>query len=121
MALIIHWTRTSALVDIQQMCITILSGGLLGLFMIGFLTKRVDNLSALVATAITLLSVVSWLFLKSDIGIEYFPKAASKIPDDFMINVLSNTFIFVFAYIFSIIFRRNSRKNLENLTIWTSK
>ncbi len=120
-ALIIHWTRTSALVDIQQMCITILSGGLLGLFMIGFLTKRVDNLSAIIATSITIFSVTSWLFFKSDFGVRLFPQIAPKIPDNFMINVLSNTFIFVFAYIFSVVFKRSSKKDLDNMTIWTSK
>ena len=90
-ALFIHFTRTSALVYIQQMCITILSGGLLGLFMIGFLTKRVDNFSAFIATAITIVSVIAWLFFKSDFGYDHFPVIASKIPDDFMINVFSNT------------------------------
>ncbi len=119
-ALIIHWTRTSALVDIQQMCITILSGGLLGLFLLGFLTKRVDNFSAFIATVITIISVVTWLFFKSDYGVENFPGVAAKIPDNFMINVLSNTFIFAFAYLFSVIFKRTCKKKLENLTIWTS-
>jgi solute:Na+ symporter, SSS family len=118
-ALVIHWTRTSALVDIQQMCITILSGGLLGLFMIGFLTKRVDNFSALVATVLTIVSVIMWLFFKSDFGVSHFPQVEQKIPDNFMINVLSNTFIFAFAYLFSVIFRRKSKKDLHNLTIWT--
>ena len=119
-ALVIHYTRTSALVDIQQMCITILSGGLFGLFMIGFLTKRVDNFSAIIATAITVVSVITWLFLKSDAGVAHFPGIASKIPDNFMINVLSNTFIFTFAYVFSVIFKRRCKKELNNLTIWTS-
>lgn len=120
-ALVIHFTRTSALVDIQQMCITILSGGLLGLFMIGFLTRRVDNLSAFVATLITLCSVIGWLFFKSNTGRTLFPAVAPKIPDDFMINVLSNIFIFAFAYVFSVVFRRRSKKNIENLTVWTTK
>jgi len=119
-ALIIHWTRTEALVNIQQMFITILSGGLLGLFMLGFLTKRVDNVSALVATGITTGSICFWLFVKSAAGRALMPTIADKLPDDFMINVLSNLFIFGFGYLFAVVFRRKNVKNLENLTIWTS-
>lgn len=120
LALVIHFVRSSALVDIQQMFITILSGGLLGLFMIGFLTKRVDNLSALVATVITILSVCVWLFLKSGPGNAMFPNVSRHIPDEFLINVISNIFIFGFAYLFAVVFNRRSSKKLDGLTLWTT-
>lgn len=119
-ALIIHWTRTDALVNIQQMFITILSGGLLGLFMLGFLTRRVDNTSAFIATAITVASVCFWLFAKSAWGRTLIPSVAERLPDDFAINVLSNIFIFGFGYLLAVVFRRQSTKDLNNLTIWTS-
>jgi len=119
-ALVIHFVRSSALVDIQQMFITVLSGGLLGLFMIGFLTKRVDSLSALVATVITVVSVCIWLFLKSATGSTMFPELAKLVPDEFLINVISNIFIFGFAYLFAIVFKRTSRKKLDGLTMWTT-
>jgi solute:Na+ symporter, SSS family len=108
-ALIIHWIRTDALVNIQQMFITILSGGLLGLFMLGFLTKRVDNRSAFIATAITFVSVCLWLFAKSPLGIALMPGVAGMLPDDFSINVLSNVFIFCFGYFLSVVFRHKSK------------
>jgi uncharacterized membrane protein len=107
-------------VDLQQFFITVLSGGLLGLFMLGFITKRVDNLSAFVATVITVIAICFWLFAKSHFGMSIVPGVAKRLPDDFMINVLSNIFIFIFAYIFSIVFRRKSTKKLENLTVWTN-
>jgi SSS family solute:Na+ symporter len=112
-ALIIHWIRTDALVNIQQMFITILSGGLLGLFMLGFLTKRVDNKSAFIATAITVFSVCFWLFAKSSIGMALMPSVAKILPDDFSINVLSNIFIFGFGYFLSVLTRHKNRKKNE--------
>ena len=120
-ALIIHYTRTSTLVDLQQLFISILSAGLLGLFMLGFLTKRVDSFSALIAILITVAAVCFWLFAKSTMGLSIMPGVAEKLPDDFMLNVLSNIFIFGFAYIFAIVFRRKSLKKLDNLTVWTSQ
>lgn len=119
-ALFIHFVRTSALVDIQQIFITVLSGGLLGLFMIGFLTKRVDSFSALVATVITVLSVCVWMFLKSGIGSRLYPELSMRVPDEFLINVVSNIFIFGFAYLFAVIFKRRSRKKLDGLTMWST-
>jgi SSS family solute:Na+ symporter len=120
-ALVIHWTRTDALINIQQILITLLSGGMLGLFMLGFLTKRVDSLSAFVATAITVVSVCVWMFARSPLGAGWLPWLAERLPDDFMINVLSNIFIFVFAYLFAALFRKKSRPNTARLTIWTKQ
>lgn len=116
-ALVIHWTRTTTLVDVQQYFISILSGGLLGLFMLGFLTKRVDNVSALTATILTVSAVCFWVFAKSPIGISVMPAVASVLPDDFMIIVFSNLFIFAFAYLFALLFRRKGSRNLNGLTI----
>lgn len=115
-ALIIHQTRTDALVNIQQILITLLSGGMLGLFMLGFLTRRVDSLSAFVATAITVASVCVWMFARSPLGARLLPWLAEKLPDDFMINVLSNVFIFTFAYLFALIFRRKGRPETASLS-----
>jgi len=109
-ALIINWIRTDALVNIQQMFITILSGGLLGLFMLGFLTKRVDNKSAFIATAITVISVCFWLFAKSTLGRTLMPTVAEILPDDFSINVLSNIFVFGFGYLLAVVCRGKNRK-----------
>ena len=102
------------------MCITILSGGLLGLFLIGFLTKRVDGLSAFIATLITFTSVISWLFFKSSYAMARFPVIGNNLPDDFMINVVSNTGIFFVSYVLCSGLDRRSKKDLRDLTIWTN-
>ena len=120
-ALVIHWTRTTTLVDLQQLFISVLSAGLLGLFMLGFLTKRVDSFSALIAILLTVAAVCFWLFAKSAVGLSIMPGVAEKLPDNFMISVLSNIFIFVFAYVFAVVFRRKSLKKLDNLTVWTNQ
>lgn len=101
-ALLIHWARSSALMDLQQTFMTVLSGGLLGLFLLGFLTKRVDSQSAFIATAITVACISFWLFAKSALGRHLFPKLADILPDDFMINVFSNILTFGLAYLLSL-------------------
>jgi len=118
-AMIIHFSRTTTLADLQLTFIAILSGGLLGLFLLGFLTRRVDNIAAIVATACTVLGVSAWLVLDTGWGREHFPKAADLVPDQFWTNVVANIFLFTCGYIITVVLRRKSRKVLQNLTIWT--
>ncbi|MCK4628008.1 MAG: hypothetical protein KAT56_03330, partial [Sedimentisphaerales bacterium] len=96
-------------------------GGLLGLFLLGFLSKRVDNVAAIAATCGTILVICVWGFLDSSFGRRLFPNLADSLPNKFWINVLSNTILFMLGYFITTLFRRRSGKNLDNLTIWTIK
>ncbi len=76
LALVIHITRTQTLMDLQTLVISIMSGGLLGLFLMGFLTRRVESRVALIATACTVLSVCVWVFADSETGQRLVPSLA---------------------------------------------
>jgi SSS family solute:Na+ symporter len=119
MALLIHFKRDVPLVTLQQLFFAIISGGLLGLFLLGFLTKRVDSISALIATICTTIIISVWLALRSKWGINAFPSLAEIMPHEFWINVLGNIFLFVLGYMVAFISGRFSRKNLRQLTVWT--
>ena len=120
-ALIIHFTRTETLQDLQATLISIMSGGLLGLFLLGQLTRRVDGRSAFQATMVTLAGVSLWLFIDSRLGSELFPTLAALLPDKFWIIVLGNTFLFVLGVLLSRGSRRKPDRDLTDLTVWTGK
>lgn len=119
--LLIHFTRTQTLMDLQTLVVSILSGGLLGLFLTGFLTQRVDSRAALIATACTFAGVCLWLVVGSDTGVGIFPGLSRVLPDPFWIIVFSNIFLFVLGYGLSLLLRSHSRKDLTDLTVWTRK
>ena len=120
-ALFIHFTRTQTLQDLQATLISIMSGGLLGLFLLGLLTRRVDGRSALQATMTTLVGVCIWLFIDSQLGAELFPSFVALLPDKFWVIVLANTFLFVLGVLLSYGARRKSDRNLTDLTVWTRR
>lgn len=119
LALFIHVTRTQTLMDLQTLVISIMSGGLLGLFLLGFLTRRADSRSVLIATVCTVLSVCIWVFATSETGQRLLPSLASVFPDKFWISVLSNVFIFALAYSLSRLLKGRPQKDLTGLTVWT--
>ena len=119
LALMIHFTRTQSLMDLQTLMISIMGGGLLGLFLLGFLTRRVDSRVALIATACTVPSVCIWVFADSETGQRLVPSLAQVLPDKFWISILSNVFIFALAYGLSLLLTGRRKKDLTDLTIWT--
>ena len=118
-ALLIYFTRTETLMDLQSLIMSILSGGLLGLFLLGFLTRRVDSRSALVATLTVLVGVCLWVFVGSEAGARWWPALNRFFPDRFWIIVFSNLFLLALGYGVSFLLRGRPGKDLSNLTIWT--
>lgn len=119
-ALAIHFSRQgNAIEDLQTMLLSVLGGGLLGLFLLGFLTRRVDSRSALIATVITVMSVATWLFLDSEMGAAKFPSIASYVPDKFWVGVFANVALFGLGYGASYLFGRPTADDrLKGLTVW---
>ena len=115
----IHYFRASeTLDDFQRMILTVFTGGLLGLFFLGFITNRVNSKSAFIATATTVLSVVSWLFLISPTGTQWFPKLSGLMPDNFWISTFANFFLFILAYALSRLLGAHQKNDLTGLTLW---
>lgn len=119
LALVIHFTRTETLQDLQATLISVMSGGLLGLFLLGFLTKRVDSKSASIATIWTVLGVFLWLFFDSEIGRQISPGISHILPDKFWIIVLANSFLFLLGIGISCLSGRRALRDLTDLTVWT--
>ena len=115
LALVIHFTRTETLQDLQATLISVMSGGLLGLFLLGFLTKRVDSKSASIATIWTVLGV----FFDSEIGRQFSPGISHILPDKFWIIVLANSFLFLLGIGISCLSGRRALRDLTDLTVWT--
>ncbi len=120
-ALFIHFTRTQTLMDLQTLVVSVLSGGLLSIFLLGFLTVRVHSRAALIAAVCTVSGVCLWLFADSATGAYLLPGLKRVLPDKFWIIVLSNLFLFGLAYLLSFFLRPRKTENLRDLTVWTSK
>lgn len=120
-ALFIHFARTQTLMDLQTLVFSILSGGLLSIFLLGFLTERVHSRAALIAAIVTVSGVCFWLFADSSTGTLLMPEFKQVLPDKFWIVVFSNIFLFGLAYLLSFVMRPGESKNLQNLTVWTSR
>ena len=118
-ALWIHYARTETLMDLQMVVSHVVSAGVLSLFLLGFLTVRVGSVTAVIATASTVLFVGVWVFLTTEKGTELFPRLASHLPNDFWIAVFPHLFLLGFGYLLGALFPRRSDRSLEGLTIWT--
>ncbi len=118
-ALAIHHSRQAdAIEDFQTMLLSIFGGGLLGLFLLGFLTLRVDGRAALVATIATVIGVASWLFLDSSAGKEMFPQLAQSVPHKLWVSVFANAALFSIGYVVSYLIKR-STSDFTGLTVWS--
>ena len=120
-ALLVHYTSTQTLQDLQILIQSISGGGLLALTLLGMLTIRVDNRAAIIATSAGFLVVVVWLFVGSSFGREMFPEVASALPDKFWMHVFVNLLVFIFGYGLSILFRSRRHKDMKGLTVWTTQ
>jgi SSS family solute:Na+ symporter len=118
-SLYIHEARTDTLMDVQTVVYSVVSAGLLSLFLLGFLTVRVGSRVAFIATASTVLLVAFWLFLTTEVGAQAFPHLAGLLPNKFWIGVLPHIFLLAVGGLLALFIRRRSNRSLENLTIWT--
>jgi len=119
-ALVIHCMRSAAAVeDLQTMMLSILGGGLLSLFLLGFLTRRVDSRAACIATVLTVLSVATWLLMDTSIMRAALPGVSSLLPDKFWVGVFANLLLFAVGYGVSLFLGNRKEKNLLGLTVWT--
>ena len=115
----IHYFRASEhLDDLQRIILSIFTGGLISLFILGFMTLRVDGRAAILATLATVLSVSSWLLMVSPLGAAWFPEISAAMPDNFWISTFANLFLFGGAYGLSWWLGTRHHKALSGLTIW---
>jgi solute:Na+ symporter, SSS family len=92
----------------------VLGGGLMGLFLLGFLTTRVNYVSASIALGLTILLDI-YLALCS---FDQLPESISVRVHTYWIGVIANGFTILAGYGISRVLRE-SKKPLDGLTIWT--
>ncbi len=118
----IHFYRVSeTLDDLQRMLLSVMSGGLLSLFLVGFVTLRVNSRAAMMATFVTVLSVAGWLFMDTPLGRGLFPGLAAAMPDNFWVSTFANLLLFGIAYFASLLMDSREQGNLAGLTIWRKR
>ena len=100
----IHFYRVSeTLDDLQRMLLSVMGGGLLSLFLVGFVTLRVNSRAAMTATAVTVLSVAGWLLMDTPLGRGMFPGLAAAMPGNFWVSTFANLLLFGIAYFSSLL------------------
>ena len=117
-ALVVHYTSTQTLQDLQVLIQSISGGGLLALTLLGMLTLRVDSRAAGIAVAVGAIIVLAWLTLDSAIGRAWFPKIVDEFPDKFWMHVFVNLFVFALGYGLSFWFQRRRGGDITDLTVW---
>jgi len=109
-ALVIYFMRTETLMDIQTVVYPVVSADLLSLFVLGFMTARVDGRAALIATVGTVFLVAVWVFLTTEWGEESFPYLAGRLPNEFSVGVLPHLFLIVVGYFLSLLLPRQESR-----------
>ena len=116
----VHFARASeTLDDLQRMVLSVLSGGLLSLFLLGFITRRVDGRAAFVAVISTVLCVIGWLVLETDWVEHRLPAFAHSIHGNW-VSTFANMVMFAVGYAASFLFGTRPPRDLTGLTIWQS-
>ncbi|MFT6619113.1 MAG: SSS family solute:Na+ symporter [Limisphaerales bacterium] len=101
--------------DLSWIIASVFGGCLMGLFMVGFFTKRVDGFSALTALAVSIcLNVYLGLGLAG-----WLPKSITLPIHSYWVGILVNlTFVFIAIAVSRF---RKPAANIDGLTVWTMK
>ena len=118
-ALIIHFSRTETLLELMLVVGGVTSGGLGGIFLLGFFTSRIGSRATIVATVSTLVPLVVWGFFITPFGKANFPAVNEHLPNDLWIAIIPNFFLIAVAFLVRPLFPRRSTRDLQDLTIWT--
>ncbi|HPO12149.1 MAG TPA: sodium/solute symporter [Candidatus Hydrogenedentes bacterium] len=122
------WAQNTTLQDTATKIGAITAGGLLGLYCLGFLTRRGDGRAVAFGIVITLTYLLwivavelKWLTKETALNLGFSDGWAAflaKPMDTYYAGMVSNLLLFFVAYFLgSLIFK--TRRDLDNLTVWT--
>lgn len=117
-ALLIHYTISEKLQDLQIVVQSISGGGLLALTLLGMLTVRVDGRAAMIAVATGFALICVWLLADSPYGPTWFPHLAERLPDTFWMHVFVNVFVLALGFALSFVFKTRRPEEVADLTVW---
>ncbi|MDE0167549.1 MAG: sodium/solute symporter [Bryobacterales bacterium] len=115
-ALALTLTRSTASYEIAALLVSILAGGLLGLFALGVLSKRATRRGANAGIVATLV-FVGWAPLTSTLGVDL---GFNFEMTPMLIGLFSNVLIFVVGYSVSVLWG-GPPPQLKGLTIWSMR
>jgi len=92
----------------------IMAGGLLGLYLLGFLTTRGDGR----AVGVAILCAISWSAYMALVAAGHVPESLRLPVDVYYAGILGNIVMFTTGYALACLLPRRKR-DLTNLTIWT--
>lgn len=117
-AFLLERSESKTLLHLWTEFASIIAGGLLGLYMLGFLTTRGDGR----AVAFGLLLAVVFSAYVSLAGLGWLPEPAIRLLNDhfdaYYTGVIGNVGTFVLGFLMALCLPKKAR-NLRNLTIWT--
>ncbi len=112
-AVILTYLETKTLQDTALILVSVLGGGLVGLYIFGFFTDRGDARAVWWGLGCTIL-FTGWTIFSSH-GL--LPKGLSASFDLYYTAILGNLLMFSVGFVASVILKTGSRK-LKNLTVW---
>ncbi|HUW60806.1 MAG TPA: sodium/solute symporter [Candidatus Bathyarchaeia archaeon] len=108
---------------------SLLAAGLLGLYLLGFLTRRGDGRAVAVGIVCTVLFTLymmgvefKWISAGMFVSVGFSEGAANWLArpiDTYYTTLVGNTIMFAVSYLFAAILFR-SKRDLTNLTVWTT-
>ena len=112
-AIILHFLPRECIVDLGFILASIFGGCILGIFMLGFFTQRVDNVSILIGISVAI-ALNIYLMLSY---FEWLPKCMIIKFHEYWTAALVNAALVLVAYPIAL-FRGRNHKDLTGLTIW---
>ena len=114
-ALLIHFVPKESMNDFGIITSSMFGGGMLGIFLLGFFTRRVGNRAVVLGTA-TAIAFNFYLMLNT-FGV--LPAALSLKVHSYWTTILVNFALIGVSYLLSFAFPNT--RNLDRLTVWTRR
>ena len=114
-AMLFAYFPNKTLSDTTTALAAIVSGGLLGLYLFGFLTTKGDARAINVAIGCTIV----WSLYKTLGRYSLIPESGKLPIDDYYTGILGHLLMFVVALVCASLFFRRPHRDLRNLSIWT--
>jgi solute:Na+ symporter, SSS family len=112
-AIYLTYAETKTLQDTATILVSLLGGGLLGMYLLGFFTRKGDARSVWVGIAFTML-FTAWTILAKN-GL--VPERFSAPFDLYYTGFIGNLVMFVIGYVVATLLPRKD-KDLKRLTVW---
>ncbi|MSO22052.1 MAG: hypothetical protein EXQ58_02100 [Acidobacteria bacterium] len=112
-AVLLTRTRSVSAAEVGLTLVTIVAGGILGLFTLGFFTRKATSHGAYVGIGACIL-FTSWATLTGPLRVDL---GFNFTLNSLLIGVLSQPLLFVFGYLASLVLPGNA-KDISGLTFW---